>query len=81
MGLDWRGYVEVDPRYFRPTEVPFLQADPSEAKRRLGWETRVRFPELVRIMMDADLEAVGLPAPGEGKRAIAGGRFEWLRKP
>ncbi len=79
--LDWRDYVGVDPRYFRPTEVPRLQADPSEAKRRLGWEARVKFQDLVRIMMDAELEAAGLPAPGEGKRSFADGRLGWLRKP
>src|SRR5919106_3122166 len=59
--LDWRDYVALDTRYLRPTEVPLLQANPSEAKRRLGWEARVRFKELVRIMLDADLEAAGLP--------------------
>ncbi len=79
--LDWREHVAVDPRYFRPTEVHSLRADPSEAKRRLGWAARVTFQELVRIMMDADLEAAGLPAPGEGKRSIAGGELGWLRRP
>ena len=81
VNLDWKDYVATDPRYFRPTEVPLLQADPSEAKRRLGWEAQVRFRDLVRIMMDADLEAAGLPAPGEGKRCIADGRLGWLRRP
>jgi GDPmannose 4,6-dehydratase len=81
VNLDWQDYVEVDPRYFRPTEVEYLQADPSEAKRRLGWETSVSFRELVRIMMDADLEALGLTAPGEGKRFLADGRVPWLLKP
>jgi GDPmannose 4,6-dehydratase len=65
----------------RPTEVPLLQANPSEAKRCLGWEVRVRFEELVRIMMDADLEAAGLPTPGEGKRCLADRRLGWLRRP
>jgi GDPmannose 4,6-dehydratase len=81
VNLDWQDYVEVDPRYFRPTEVEYLQAAPSEAKRRLGWETSVSFRELVRIMMDADLEALGLTAPGEGKRFLADGRVPWLLKP
>lgn len=53
--LDWRDYVEVDPRYFRPAEVDFLLADSSKARRILGWEPEVAFPELVRIMVDADL--------------------------
>ncbi len=79
--LDWRKYVEVDPRYFRPTEVEHLQADPSEAKRRLGWEAKVTFRDLVRIMMDADLETAGLASPGEGKRCLADGRLPWLQRP
>lgn len=79
-GLDWRRHVEIDPRYFRPTEVSLLQADASEAKRRLGWQPRVVFRDLVRIMVDADLEASGLPAPGEGKRCVAEGHFGWLRR-
>jgi len=79
--LDWRDYVAIDPRYLRPTEVALLQADPSQAKRRLGWEARVRFKELVRLMMDVDLEAAGLTAPGEGKGCLADGRLRWLRRP
>jgi len=81
VNLDWRQHVEIDPRYFRPTEVSFLQADASEAKRRLGWEPRVRFRDLVRMVVDADLEAVGLSAPAEGKRRIADGEFAWLKAP
>jgi len=80
MNLDWREYVTMDARYLRPTEVPLLRADPSAAKRRLGWEPRVTFQELVRIMVDADLEAVGLPAPGRGRGSIADGRLSWLRR-
>jgi len=54
-GLDWRDHVEIDPRYFRPTDVDFLQGDASKAKRKLHWEPRVKFKELVRVMVDADL--------------------------
>lgn len=79
--LDWREHVEADPRYLRPTEVEFLQADPAEAKRRLGWEARVRFHELVRVMVDADLEALGRPAPGAGRQVVSGGRFTWIGAP
>ncbi|WP_337286854.1 GDP-mannose 4,6-dehydratase [Candidatus Methylomirabilis sp.] len=67
--LDWRQYVAVDPRYSRLIEVTLLQADPSEAKRRLGWQPTVTFRDLVRIMVDADLDAAGLPAPGKGTRS------------
>ena len=80
-GLDWRGRVEVDPRYYRPTEVEHLQADPGLAKRHLGWEAAVKFKDLVKIMMDADLEKAGLPAPGEGKRILEARRFAWLKRP
>jgi GDPmannose 4,6-dehydratase len=80
-GLDWREHVKLDPRYLRPTEVELLKADPSNVKRQLGWEAHVRFADLVRIMVDAELEAAGLPAPGEDKRAFETGRFGWLRRP
>ena len=53
-GLDWRDYVEIDPRYFRPAEVDLLIGDYSKAKEKLGWEPTVRFQELVRMMVDAD---------------------------
>ena len=78
--LDWREYVAVDHRYLRPTEVLMLRADSAEAKRRLGWEAQVEFRQLVWIMMDADLEAVGLPAPGNGKQVLARERLAWLRR-
>jgi len=54
VGLDWREYVKIDPRYFRPAEVDVLIGDYSKAKDALGWEPTVRFPELVRMMVDAD---------------------------
>ncbi len=68
--MDWHKYVEIDPRYFRPTEVDYLLCDPTKAKTKLGWEPKIKFHELVRIMVDADLELLNLPKPGEGKRII-----------
>ena len=56
--LDWHKYVEIDPRYFRPSEVDELRGDMSKAKRELGWEPKVKFRELVRMMVDADLADV-----------------------
>ena len=53
-GLDWRDYVKIDPRYFRPAEVDLLIGDFSKAKEKLGWEPTVRFDELVQMMVDAD---------------------------
>jgi GDPmannose 4,6-dehydratase len=70
VGLDWHDYVKIDPRYFRPTEVDYLLADPSKARRELGWESRVGFKDLVRIMVDADMEFLGLTPPGEGERVL-----------
>ncbi len=54
--LDWHDYVDYDARYMRPSEVDQLLGDASKAKRELGWEPRVRFKELVKIMVDADLK-------------------------
>ena len=55
-GLDWTRHVETDPRYFRPTEVDYLMGDASKVQRLLGWKPRVSFEELVRLMVDHDLE-------------------------
>jgi GDPmannose 4,6-dehydratase len=57
LGLDWEKHVEIDPRYFRPTEVDCLLGNPEKARTALGWKARIGFGELVRIMVDADLEA------------------------
>jgi len=56
VGLDWQKYVEYDPRYTRPTEVDQLLGDATKAKRELGWEPKVRFKDLVKLMVDADLQ-------------------------
>ncbi len=56
LDLDWHEYVEIDRRYFRPSEVDFLQGDASKAKRILAWEPKVTFKELARMMTDADME-------------------------
>ncbi len=56
-GMAWHPYVETDPRYFRPTEVDFLLGDASKARKKLGWRPRTDFKELVRRMVEHDLEA------------------------
>ncbi|OYT70850.1 MAG: GDP-mannose 4,6-dehydratase [Chloracidobacterium sp. CP2_5A] len=56
VALDWRDYVEIDPRYFRPAEVDHLLGDASKARERLGWQPRVSFAALVARMVDHDLE-------------------------
>lgn len=78
-GLDWQEFVRIDPRYFRPTEVNFLQADDRRTRSELGWSPKVSFKSLVRIMVDADLELAGLECPGEGKKAIEEKFTGWHR--
>jgi GDPmannose 4,6-dehydratase len=56
LGLDWEKYVEIDPRYFRPAEVDLLLGDPAKARTILGWEPKVSFKELVRLMVDGDMK-------------------------
>jgi len=56
VGLDWRNHVEFDERYLRPAEVDLLIGDPAKAKEKLGWKPRVKFKELVKLMVEADLQ-------------------------
>jgi GDPmannose 4,6-dehydratase len=56
LDLEWQRYVEIDPKYYRPAEVEVLLGDSSKAKRELGWEPEITFPELVRLMVDHDLK-------------------------
>lgn len=79
VALNWQDYVRIDPRYYRPTEVDYLLADATQAQQGLGWQPRIRFAELVRVMVDADLELVGIDSPGEGE-ALLGRKFAgWHR--
>jgi GDPmannose 4,6-dehydratase len=55
-GLDWKKYVEIDPRYYRPAEVDLLIGDYSKAKKKLGWEPKTKFADLVKLMVDADIK-------------------------
>ncbi len=89
MPIEWRGsgdqeqglhaktgdlLIEIDPRYYRPTEVDLLLGDPAKAKRVLGWQPRVSFDQLVELMVAADLQALGLdPARYMGDRFDANG--------
>ena len=65
-GLDWTECVKIDPRYFRPTEVEELVSDPAKAKKKLQWNPKVKFNDLIEIMVDADMRAIGLEPIGEG---------------
>jgi GDPmannose 4,6-dehydratase len=79
LGMDWMEHVKVDQRYFRPNEVNYLLADAARAHQELGWEPRVLFRDLVRIMVDADLELIGQPCPGEGRRILEMHHGQWHR--
>ena len=68
--LDSEKYVKIDPRYLRPTETEELIADPRKAKRRLRWEPKIRFKELAKIMIDADMRKTGLKPVGEGDKTL-----------
>ncbi len=59
-GLDWKKYVEISEKYFRPAEVDLLIGDSSKARKNLGWKPKVNFKALVKMMVDADLEKVGI---------------------
>jgi GDPmannose 4,6-dehydratase len=69
VGLDYRKYVVSDPKFYRPAEVDLLLADPSKARRELGWTPKVGFAELVAMMVDADLERLASATPLAGARA------------
>jgi GDPmannose 4,6-dehydratase len=71
VNLNWKDYVEFDARYLRPAEVELLIGDPTKAKQKLGWEPSVTFEELVKLMVEADLQALGLSSPN-GKTSHAG---------
>jgi GDPmannose 4,6-dehydratase len=64
-GLDWKKHVEIDPRYYRPAEVDLLIGDYSKARKKLGWEPKTKFNELVKLMVDADIELLRKHREGE----------------
>jgi len=70
VGLNWEKYVAIDSRYFRPTEVTSLIADARKMKRVFKWQPRITFNDLVKIMVDADMRALGLEPVGEGDKIL-----------
>ena len=80
LNLNWKDYVEIDPIYFRPTETENLRADSTKAKKQLNWSHKITFKDMIRIMVDYDLEALGLPSPGEGKRINQEKGMKWIKK-
>lgn len=71
-GLDWRKYIEIDPSYFRPTEVDFLCGDASKARAQLGWRPKTRFADLVKLMVDADIRLLNEKLSGQFERQLSG---------
>jgi GDPmannose 4,6-dehydratase len=69
--------IEIDPKYFRPTEVDGLQADIRKAKKQLGWEPKVGFAELAKAMVDYDMIRAGLRPPGDGIKILLSKKFGW----
>lgn len=69
-GLNWKKYVLIDKKYFRPTEVNILKADSSKSKKVLGWKPKVTFDDLIKIMVDADMRFAGLESIGEGDKIL-----------
>ncbi|WP_292369135.1 GDP-mannose 4,6-dehydratase [Methanoregula sp. UBA64] len=68
--LDVEHYVKIDPAYFRPTEVEVLIADPRKSEKRLNWKPKIKFNDLVKIMVDADMRAAGLEPLGDGDQIL-----------
>jgi len=71
-GLDWHEHVEIDPKYFRPTEVDLLVGNAEKAKRKLGWFPKTNFKQLVRLMVDADQEILQLELAGKAESIYQG---------
>ena len=59
-GLDWQQHVKLDPKFIRPAEVDLLVGDPAKAKKALGWQPRVSFEQMVRMMVDSDIERLSV---------------------
>jgi GDPmannose 4,6-dehydratase len=68
-GLDWKKHVEIDPNYYRPTEVDLLIGDATRARKKLGWEPKTKFDDLVKLMVDADMQLVKDHLAGKGRVA------------
>ena len=71
VGKDYNEYVQIDPRYYRPLDVENLVCDTEETTKKLEWRPKITFDELVKIMVDADMEKAGLEHPGEGNEILA----------
>lgn len=80
LNLDWQKYVEIDQKYYRPTEVENLRADSTKAREQLNWSPKISFKDLVKIMVDYDLELSGLSSPGLGRKILKENGLTWNEK-
>jgi GDPmannose 4,6-dehydratase len=71
--------IAIDPQYFRPAEVDDLMADASKAREKLNWKPRVTFEQLVKIMINADMELAGIVPLGEGQKILHDNDIRWIR--
>jgi len=70
VGLNWKEYIQIDKRYFRPTEVECLIADTRKARKKFNWQPKITFTDLVKIMVDADMRLAGISPVGEGDEIL-----------
>ncbi|MDH5401079.1 MAG: GDP-mannose 4,6-dehydratase [Candidatus Heimdallarchaeota archaeon] len=77
VGLNWKDYVKIDPKYFRPAEVDHLLGDSTKAEKELGWKARVSIEDLVKIMVDADMQLYGLKPIGDGFMYLKENGYNW----
>lgn len=77
--LDPKKHIRVDQRYYRPTEVDYLLADSTKAQKVLGWKPHITFRDLVKIMVDADMEILGLKSKGEGLAILKEKGISWTK--
>jgi GDPmannose 4,6-dehydratase len=78
VNLDRQNHVVIEPKYFRPTEVLELRADAGKSRKKLNWVPKITFKDLFKIMVDGDLEMLGLDPPGHGKKIALEKGFQWL---
>jgi GDPmannose 4,6-dehydratase len=67
IGLEWKKHVEIDPKFYRPAEVDQLIGDATKAHKKLGWTPKIKFADLVRLMVDADVQLLENPSAGAGR--------------
>ena len=76
-GLDYRDFVKLDKRYLRPIEVDELKAEPSKARNILGWKPEIYLDGLISIMVDADMDSIGIAPIGKGKKIVESNSMDW----